>query len=126
MRLRHFFENMVRREETASAFLATLLDYDPAFRTAFLRLILDDPAVEETESWLVAVEEDRVDVTLESPSTVVLIEDKISAGAKQQEQLLRFLVRPPAASAPGTEIQSDDHVAADPTPTRCGPRSRSM
>lgn len=90
MRLRHFFENMVRREETASAFLATLLDYDPAFRMAFLRLILDDPAVEETESWLVAVEEDRVDVTLESPSTIVLIEDKISAGAKQQEQLLRY------------------------------------
>lgn len=28
MQLRHFFENMVRREEMASAFLATLLDYD--------------------------------------------------------------------------------------------------
>ena len=40
-----------------------------------------------------AVEEERVDVTLESPDTVVLIEDKISAGAKQQEQLLRYYGR---------------------------------
>lgn len=90
MRLRHFFENMVRREETASAFLATLLDYDPAFRLAFLRLILDNPAVEDVDSWMVAVEEARVDVTLESSTTLVLIEDKISSGAKQQEQLLRY------------------------------------
>jgi len=90
MRLRHFFENMVRREETASAFLATLLDYDRAFRLAFLRLVLDDPALEDTDSWTAAVEEARVDVTLESSTTLVLIEDKISSGAKQQEQLLRY------------------------------------
>jgi hypothetical protein len=90
VRLRHFFENMVRREETASAFLATLLDYDPAFRRAFLRLALDDPGFDDHESWSVQVEEERVDVTLESPTMVVLIEDKISSGAKQQEQLLRY------------------------------------
>jgi hypothetical protein len=90
MRLRHFFENMVRREEMASAFLATLLDYDPAFRMAFLRLILDDPVEREADAWTVAVEDGRVDVTLESPTTFVLIEDKISSGAKQQDQLLRY------------------------------------
>ena len=90
VRLRHFFENMVRREETASAFLATLLDYDPAFRQAFLGLALDDPAINDHEAWAVRVEEDRVDVTLESSTTFVLIEDKIGSGAKQQEQLLRY------------------------------------
>jgi len=88
--LRHFFENMVRREETASAFLATLLDYDPAFRQAFLGLVLDDPGVEDHETWTVRVEEDRVDVTLESPNAYVLVEDKIGSGAKQHEQLLRY------------------------------------
>jgi hypothetical protein len=90
MRLRHFFENMVRREETASAFLATLLDYDPTFRFAFLRLIIDDEAGWAADSWKVTVEEDRVDVTLESATAYVLIEDKIGSGAKQQGQLLRY------------------------------------
>ena len=90
MELRHFFENMVRREETASAFLATLLEYHPTFRREFLRTALGDPAFDDREPWLVQVEAERVDVTLESPSVLVLIEDKISAGAKQQEQLLRY------------------------------------
>jgi len=90
MRLRHFFENMVRREETASAFLATLLEYDPTFRRAFLRLVLDDPAFDDQETWSVRVEEERVDVTIESPTMLVLIEDKIGSGAKQHGQLLRY------------------------------------
>jgi hypothetical protein len=37
MDLHHFFENMVRREETASAFIATLLEYYAAFRLQLLR-----------------------------------------------------------------------------------------
>ena len=55
MRLRHFFENLVKREVTASAFMATLPDYDSVFRTAILRLVLDDPTYEDVESWTVAV-----------------------------------------------------------------------
>ena len=84
MELRHFFENMVRREETASAFLATLLEYDPAFRLEFLRAVIGDPAFVDREPWSVQVEAERVDVTLESASAQVLIEDKISAGASYQ------------------------------------------
>lgn len=90
MELRHFFESMVRREEMASAFLATLLDYDAPFRQAFLGLVLDDPAIEDEGVWEGRVEEDRVDVTLESPTIYLLIEDKIGSGAKQHAQLLRY------------------------------------
>lgn len=95
MHLRHFFENMVRREETASAFLATLLDCDATFRGAFMGLAMGDPAMgdpamADSEPWSVRVEEERVDLTLESPTTLVLIEDKIGSGAKQQGQLLRY------------------------------------
>ena len=74
----------------ASAFLATLLDYDEAFRQAFLGLVLNDPTIDDPEGWAVRVEEDRVDVTIESPTTYVLIEDKIGSGAKQHAQLLRY------------------------------------
>lgn len=90
MDLHHFFENMVRREETASAFLATLLEYDGPFRLAFLRAVLDAPAYEDSAEWDVRVEAGQVDVTLESHSIRVLIENKLRAGAKQQGQLLRY------------------------------------
>lgn len=103
MRLNHFFENMVRREEMASAFLATLLAYDRAFRGAFLRLALDDPVLDELEAWKVQVEEDRVDVTLDSPSTLILIENKIGSGAKQVDQLLRYYLAA-AGARPGKRI----------------------
>jgi hypothetical protein len=39
---------------------------------------------------VIRVEARYVDITLESSSTLVLIEDKISAGAKQKVQLLRY------------------------------------
>lgn len=90
MDLHHFFENMVRREETASAVLATLLEYDQHFRLAFLRAVLDDPAYEDSANWAVRVEASQVDVTLESDSMLVLIENKLRAGARQQGQLLRY------------------------------------
>ena len=81
---------MLRREETASAFLATLLDYDPSFRQAFLRLALDEPGLADEGTRTVRVEEDRVDVTPESEAAYVVIENKIGSGAKQQGQLLRY------------------------------------
>lgn len=90
MDLHHFFENMVRREETASAFLATLLEYNQHFRLAFLRAVLDAPTYEDSADWAVRVEAGQVDVTLESDSMRVLIENKLRAGAKQQGQLLRY------------------------------------
>src|SRR5688572_11685936 len=46
MDLRHFFEGKLRKEETASAYLATLLEYDAKFRAAFLRGVLPDDAIE--------------------------------------------------------------------------------
>jgi hypothetical protein len=93
MDLRHFFENMVRREETASAFLATLLDFDPEFRAAFLAEATGDPSFDGRGPWRVTVEEARVDVTLDSDAVRVLIEDKIAAGARQEGQLLRYYLR---------------------------------
>ena len=40
MDLHHFFDGAQSREETASAFLATLLEYDEAFRRVFRSLTL--------------------------------------------------------------------------------------
>jgi len=96
VQLRHFFENMVRREETASAFLATLLDYDSAFRWAFLGLATDDAAIDDVEPWVVRVEEDRVDVTLESPTTYVLIgtTDELQVALADTGQYLLEFLRP--------------------------------
>ena len=90
MDLHHFFENMVRREETASAFLATMLEYDSDFRREFLREAIGDPTLVDHEEWDVRVEDGHVDVTLDSPTQRVLIEDKIRAGARQRGQLLRY------------------------------------
>lgn len=63
MDLRHFFENMVRREETASAFLATLLEFEPVFQRAFLTTATGEPDFGTAEVWRVQVEEGRVDVS---------------------------------------------------------------
>ena len=92
MDLRHFFENMVRREETASAFLETLLNST--------RLPGQVPhrggwrsSLDSAGPWRVSVEEGRIDVSLESDAARVLIENKIAAGAMQQGQLLRYYLR---------------------------------
>jgi hypothetical protein len=94
MDLRHFFDGLQSQEETASAFLATLLEYDEAFRRGFLAKARAEP-LDNAQRWEVRVEDYRtmvgpMDVTLESDSTFVLIENKITAGAKMAGQLLRY------------------------------------
>jgi hypothetical protein len=77
------------REEVASAFLAMALDASAAFRRHFLQLA-ELPEGEHSLDFEVAVEAGRVDVTLQSPTRVVLIENKIAGGALQDGQLLRY------------------------------------
>jgi PD-(D/E)XK nuclease superfamily len=97
--LTHFFRGAQSREETASAYLATLLDYDPEFRQRFLALIPADPPLDPSYDWAVRVEDVRtnagaVDVSLEGPksdpTTVVLIENKLVSSAKTDGQLLKY------------------------------------
>lgn len=91
MHPRHFFRGMLRKEEVASAFVATLFESRRELRDALLGVVL--PAPEPglvDEAWTVVVEADRVDVTLRSPTTTVLVENKIYRGAKQEQQLLRY------------------------------------
>jgi hypothetical protein len=103
--LKHFFDGQQSRENSASAFLATLLEYDGRFRREFLALVpvltpLDDSdtwkvKVEDTSPWATPVQgvqagPGSIDVTMESPSTLVLIENKLAASAKQRGQLRRY------------------------------------
>ena len=91
MRLEHFLRGTVRKEDIASAFLATALQQSRRFREHFFRRIDPERAgVLAGERWSYAVEERRVDVTLKTAGTIMIIENKIRAGAKQVEQLVRY------------------------------------
>ena len=97
--LKHFFGGAQSKEETASAYLATLLDFDPVFRGRFLALATVEPPLDGSLDWAVRVEDSRmnagaVDVTLEwpreDPTTFVMVENKLAASAKQVGQLRKY------------------------------------
>lgn len=89
--LRHFFQGGMSREEAASACLAMLLEGSEAFRQHFFALVLPAEASQlAARNWEVHVEVDAVDVWLAADDMVVLIENKLCAGAKQVGQLLRY------------------------------------
>ncbi len=90
MDLRFFFEGMLDREESTSAFLAALLDGSAQFRLAFLRKVLGDSLSPDDKAWHVAadveVEKNNVDVRMSSPSLEVLVENKIQGAAVRHDQ----------------------------------------
>jgi hypothetical protein len=93
--LKFFFKGMQNKETSASAWLATLLHHNEAFRKGFLDLVLDDGAPDRGLSWAVNVETPLVsgpcDVTLDNGrDTFILLEDKVSASAMKEEQLLGY------------------------------------
>jgi hypothetical protein len=97
--LKHFFGGAQSKEQTASAYLATLLDFDPVFRSRFLALAAVEPRLDGSLDWAVRVEDSRmntgaVDVTLEwpreDPATFVMIENKLAASAKDVGQLRKY------------------------------------
>ena len=91
MKLTYFFKATIRKEQIASAFLATLLHEKQSFREFFFQKAF--PTEWETLSgcaWKVEVEPFMVDVRLSSINTVVIIENKVRVGAKQEGQLLRY------------------------------------
>lgn len=105
MDLKHFFDGQQSRENSASAFLATLLEYDGRFRREFLALVPGITLLDDSDTWKLRVEDTRpwatplqdmqagsgsIDVTMESPSTLVLVENKLAASAKQHGQLRRY------------------------------------
>jgi hypothetical protein len=102
MKLDHFFRGTLRKEEVASAFLATTLEESRDFRHYLFSLMrVEDPKHLAELTWTVRVEADRIDVSLESDNTLVIIENKVSAGAKQEGQLQRYYLA--ARSGPGAE-----------------------
>ena len=97
--LKHFFAGAQSKEETASAYLATLLEFHPVFRSRFLALAAVEPRLDGSLDWAVRVEDGRmnagaVDVTLEwpreDPTTFVMIENKLAASAKRAGQLRKY------------------------------------
>lgn len=97
--LKHFFAGAQSKEETASAYLATLLDSDPVFRSRFLDLAHVEPRLDGSLDWAVRVEDSRVntgavDVTLEwprgDPTTFIMVENKVAASAKDDGQFRKY------------------------------------
>jgi hypothetical protein len=91
MRLAHFFEGKLGREEVSSAFLAMALDSVPRFREHFFKLVAPDEYDSLSRRlWSVKVEKRQIDVHMETDDTIVLIENKVAAASKQTNQLLRY------------------------------------
>jgi len=98
MKPHFFFQGKLSREESASAFLATLLDQHSEFRSFFYKsLKIDEPA----SQCLVSIEQKEVDIRLEYPAAgvIVLIENKVRPGALQVNQLVRYYQQERAANA---------------------------
>lgn len=90
MDIRHFFNGKLKKEESASAFLAMALEGSEPFRRHFFSLVdANEAEALGNQPWRVEVEAGRVDVCLAGQTARILIENKINAGAKQKEQLLR-------------------------------------
>ncbi len=106
MDLKHFFDGQQSRENASSAFLATLLESNTAFRLELLGGVPVDPTLSTDESWdEIRVENiepwtspvlrgetgtGSIDITLKSSKTVVLIENKVAPSAKRHGQLLQY------------------------------------
>jgi len=105
MNLKHFFRGFLKKEEVASAFLATLLESDTQFRDFFFETIFPNQAPFLAGSiWNVQVESDRIDVRLESDNAIVLIENKVRSSAYESGQLLRYYEMELARLCPGKVI----------------------
>jgi hypothetical protein len=91
MKLTYFFEATIRKEQIASAFLATLLNEKSSFRRFFFEKAFPAEAVTLSKyDWKVEVEPYMVDIRLSSVNAVVIIENKVRAGAKREAQLIRY------------------------------------
>ena len=91
--LNFFFAGMQNKETTASAWLATMLSYNLAFRGEFLKLTGVEPPLDPARPWQINVETELsgpCDVTLEDDDTLVFLEDKVSASAKTKGQFRRY------------------------------------
>lgn len=141
MDLSYFFAGTQSKEETSSAILATLLSHDDAFRRSFLAMVTCAPPLDPDREWTVRVEDGRTgfrrfDVTLESDRTIVVIENKLSQGAKRVGQLLEYyeavldewpshravaLYLAPHASWGADEVVEVQHAIADRPVAELGP-----
>jgi hypothetical protein len=87
-----FFVGKLSREESASAFLATLLEYRHDFRTYLFKML----AIAEPHGpCQVNIEQMNVDIRLDYPTAkvVALIENKVRPGAIQVNQLVRYYIQ---------------------------------
>jgi len=86
-----FFKGKVKREEIASAFIATLLKNRSYFRSFFFDL-LQIPEANDLKKldWKVEVEKNCVDINLSSTGWIMLIENKLRRGSKKKDQLAGY------------------------------------
>jgi hypothetical protein len=89
----HFFFEGTQREEAASAFLATLLEQDSGFRSAFVRRIGGGDA--SAARARIVVEPHLgggqwPDIVMELPRLVVIVENKLRPGTVRPGQLARY------------------------------------
>lgn len=101
--LQHFFQGKLGREEVSSACLAMLLEGSAAFRKHFFDLVSPGDTDLPKRQWKIGVEREGVDILLESDDIILIIENKLSAGAKQVGQLLRYY-RQRRIAAPSSRI----------------------
>lgn len=93
MDLQYFFRGQQSKENVASAWLATLLNSDHGFRAAFLAKVGATPPGDPAASWTVDVEADldgACDITMSTPGTFLLLEDKIADSARTEGQFRRY------------------------------------
>jgi hypothetical protein len=91
--LRHCFNGPQSKENAASAWLATLLDYDPAFRAESFKVVPPVAGLDPAADWTADVEtplNGPCDLTLETAATFVFLEDKIAASARMDRQFVRY------------------------------------
>jgi hypothetical protein len=99
-----FFQGKLSREESASAFLATLIEQSAGFRTSFLAALgIREPA----GCFRVLIEKHDVDIRIDYPNdrVIVLVECKVRPGALQVNQLVRYY-RHARKSAPNARIHT--------------------
>lgn len=91
MNIHFFFSGKLSREESASAFLASLLEQRVDFRIFFFDLLsLPKPEGNLSVDTEVNDVDVRIDYSIGMNNCVVLIENKIRSGAIQQNQLVRY------------------------------------
>lgn len=88
MNIHLFFEGKLSREESSSAYLATLLEQWHEFRKALIAEYLNDELA--SMDWSVEVEYKEIDILLKNSNHFIIIENKVQGTSKSPDQVLLY------------------------------------